>query len=148
MKRPALLLLALAWLTACETHPLAPTLPGPSFDVISNERFPFFVIAFNPCPPSEFVLLSGEAHEVVESDPDKQTLHINWANVKGTGLLTGATYTAGDNATEKTYTFPPQVESQEHFRLIRQGSLDNFDFFLVFRFPPFEIVRARMECQG
>ena len=148
MKRPALLLLALAGLTACETHPWAPSLPGPSFDVISNERLPLFIIAFNPCPPSEFVLLEGEAHEVVESDPDKTTVHINWANVKGTGLLTGATYTAGDNARDAIYTSPPQLEVQEHFRLIRQGSLDNFDFFLVFTFPPFEIVRSRIECRG
>ena len=155
MKRSALFAFAIVGLAACETPISAPTprepaISGPSFEVITNERIPFAFTAFNPCPPAEPVAISGEAHLVVDATAEGQRLHINWLGVKGVGLVTGASYTAEDNVKQEVDLPPPtfEIEGQEHFRLVRQGPLDNFDFFIAFRFPPFEIVRSRMECRG
>lgn len=156
MNRLALVAFTFAGLAACDapSRPSEITIPGPSFDVLSNVTSPFSVTAFNPCPPEENVAIAGEIHTVVASVGDALSFRVSWENVKGVGLVTGATYTAKNNEKEEFVFLPPTltVESQSHFRLVREGTLDNFDLFInsTFTFPPGTLVinKVRMECRG
>ena len=156
MKRLALVAFTFAGLAACDapSRPSDLTIPGPSFEVIINATTPFSDTVFNPCPPTEDVAISGEVHLVVASVGDALRFHVSWENVKGVGLSTGATYTAKNNEKEEFVFLPPTLtlESQSHFRLVREGSLDDFDLFIVstFTLPPgtWVIDKVRMECRG
>jgi hypothetical protein len=175
MKRTALCAFAFIGLAACDTPISAPTpressLAGPSIPAaqheeqesgtLLNERHPITGTVSNPCPPAEPVAFEGSVHEVITGEVSPTSIdtktHVNAQGIQGVGLVTGARYEVPEN--EKTdfelsfrpFTIDETIEIR--FRLIRQGSLDNFWFRLTerFTFPPFhlEIIRFEVECRG
>lgn len=164
MTRTALFAFILTGLAACDTPTSAPTqapaVPKPSSALIINERSDEVELVglFNPCPPQEFIAGTADLHIVVTGDEDSFRVRMNTSDVHGVGVTSGDRYTAHANRKfDVTLSAGTEtVEFVDHFRVIRQGSEDNFDFFAVFRitFPPVgpptvELVRLRSdECRG
>jgi hypothetical protein len=165
MQRFALFAFAFIGLAACETPisaptPRAPSVAGPSFAKILNEKFPISSIVFNPCPPAEPVAFEGTFHEVVTGEVSPTSIdikvHLNTQELHGVGLVTGDRYEVIENekADEEFSTPPPRLDETIDLRerLIRQGSLDNFWFRVTehVTFPPLkiEIIRLEVECRG
>jgi hypothetical protein len=152
MKRTALFAVAFAGIAACEAPPSAPTptrldptATEPSRAVIFNERIPIAFTTVNPCPPAEPVALAGEVHIVQQQKDGEFKTHVNLANFHGVGLVTGDRYTAQDNA--KAEFDGATIQVTERFRLIRQGSNDNFHVIVTFTFPPGTFT-FDSECRG
>jgi hypothetical protein len=171
MKRSALFAFAFAGLAACETPisaptPREPSVSMPSFATIFNESFPVSGLAFNSCPPQEFVEFEGRLHVLVTSEETPTEVsfktHVNAQEIEGVGLTSGDIYRVEDNAKDEvTFTFLPTFSSEQEqdfrFRLIREGPEDNLWFRFTFRssfdparIPPFEfeIIRNDLECRG
>lgn len=164
MKRLVLLTVAFAGLAACDT-PSAPAEPGapssgPSFAVIFNERESISgVVTDNTCPGAEPVAFEASSHVLVtgERTPTSSDIkfHINAAGV-GVGLISGDRYILVQNnkAEFVTSAAGPTVDEEfdVRFRMIRQGSEDNFWLRLTFHFtsppPTTEIIRDDIECRG
>jgi hypothetical protein len=165
MTRHRLLAFAFALLAGCDS-PAAP-------DAAATNLKPYFLrvhdnfflppppeTQFNPCPPAEEVLIvDGRFHvnSVMETTPDgAQTfkVHFNAQGFEGIGLITGDKYRIMDNDKVEvlitTTTF--DLVSQQRFRLIREGSLDNLWLRLHIRQTdpdgeP-EIISLDIECRG
>jgi hypothetical protein len=170
MQRTPLFVILISALTACDAVPSAPTTQAvltkptwvvPSFAKVVNEWIRDVPAEglFNPCPPQEFIAATVSLHLVVTEEQGRIKVHQNTSsNVRGVGLTSGDLYTGHSNrkfdgmVVDGTETF----EFVDHFRLIRQGSEDNFDFFAVFRVTilptgetTVELVRLRSaECRG
>lgn len=165
MTRTALFAFILTGLAACDTPTSAPTpqppsVRGPSSALILNERLDKVEIVglFNPCPPQEFITATADLHTVVTGTKDGFSVRMNTSNVHGVGVISGDRYTAHANRKSDVAVSAgtETVDFVDHFRIIRQGSEDNFDFFAVFRFtfppvgpPTVELVNLRSEqCRG
>lgn len=111
---------------------------------------------WNPCSPiPEFVQIAGKIHQVVKTRPGELDVTWNLADVKGTGLTTGAEYLLHDNIKQDYLAIPPSGTStseSRHFRVIAKGVADNYDYVFdwIYSFPPysFEITKSRFECRG
>ena len=165
MRRPALFAFILAGLAACDTLPSAPRPPepssvGPALALVENEHTydVELVGLFNPCPPEEFIAATANIHVVVTEGENSTRVRLNASDVHGIGLTSGDRYTAHSNRkTDVTVSGGTEtVDFVDHFRIIRQGSADNYDFFAVFRFtfppvgdPTVELIRLHSdECRG
>jgi len=165
MKRFALFAFAFILLVACDT-PSAPTLQRPSlqatppsFTKISNDKFDISGTITNPCPPAEEVAYQGSIHLLItgEETPTSSDLraHINTQGISGVGLTSGDRYSILENVKEDFVSPAPgeyTAEVSVRFRMIRQGSNDNFWVLQVYRVsssPPYvEIIREETECRG
>jgi hypothetical protein len=163
MKRIVLFAFAFAWLAACDT-PSAPTsqpstIDPPSFAKISNEKFPISGLLFNSCPPEELLAFEGSFHVLVTGETTPTTadlkIHTNTQGIEGIGLTSGDRYSVIQN-TKDDFELSADGSFEEEFdirfRLIRQGSDDNFWLRVTLRitFPPFEVevIREEVECRG
>ena len=159
MKRLLVFTLTCVWLGACDA-PSAPATPEttipPSFGTILNERFPISGIATdNTCAGAEAVAFEGWAHLLVTGEQTDRKVRLN-AVAEGVGLVSGDRYIGIQNNNAEFVTSAGGSTTDEEvdvrFRLIRQGSEDNFWLRLTFRltFPPgeVEIIRDEIECRG
>jgi hypothetical protein len=165
MSRYTPIALALLALVGCETASapdLHQTGPGRWFDRVHENVFlpPPPEPQFNPCPPAEEVLtLRGRFHinQVIETAPDGTVIfkvHFNAQGFEGVGLSTGDIYRIMDNDKVEVVITGTSFDlvSQDRFRLIREGSLDNLWMRLHIRLTdpdgeP-EIVSFAVECRG
>jgi hypothetical protein len=165
MKRFALLAFAFALLAACETPPtaptpLSPTATAPSFAQLFNDKVDVSGTFLSSCPPTEPVAFQGSihVHATGEISPTRTDIkfHANAQGIEGVGLTSGDRYNVPQN-TKDDLEFsspPPRIEEEFdlRFRLIRQGSDDNFwlRFKFRFSFPPFEfeLIKLEIECRG
>jgi hypothetical protein len=92
-----------------------------------NQWVPLNATFFNECPPAEEVALSGKAHFQFRESGEQSRLQINWADVKGTGLVSGDRYIVQDVFRDEviTTTTGGTEELIEHIRMLRQGSPSN-----------------------
>jgi hypothetical protein len=165
MKRTALFAFLFAGLAACDTPtsaptPEAPSVAGPSFALIVNERTDDVPIVglFNPCPPQEFIEGTVDMHLVVTAVGDRLRVRMNISEAHGVGLTSGDRYIGHANRKfDGTISAEGETfEFVDHFRITREGSEDNFDFFAVFLItipsegePSVELIRLRSEeCRG
>jgi hypothetical protein len=162
MKRLLVFTLTSVWLAACEA-PSAPAAPEtttpPSFGTLFNQRMPISgVVTDNTCAGAEAVAFEGWGH-VLTTGQLTPTVdvkgHIN-AVAEGIGLISGDRYiliqnNKGEFVTSAGGTTIDQ-EVDIRFRMIREGSDDNFWLRLTFRltFPPgtMEFIRDEVECRG
>lgn len=164
MKRTALFAFILAGLAACDTPtsaptPEAPSVAGPSFALIVNERTDDVPTLFlNPCPPQELIEGTVNTHLVVTAVGDRLRVRMNISEAHGVGLTSGDRYIGHANRKfDGTISAEGETfEHVDHFRVTRQGSEDNFDFFAVFLItippegePSVELIQVRSdECRG
>jgi hypothetical protein len=165
MKRTALFAFIFTGIAACDTPTSAPTpqarsVPGLSFAKILNERADDVPIIglFNPCPPQEFVNGTADMHLVVTAVGDRLRVRMNISEAHGVGVTSGDRYVGHANRKfDGTVSAEGETfEFVDHFRITRQGSEDNFDFFAVFLItippegePSVELIRLRSaECRG
>jgi hypothetical protein len=142
MKRSLVHLAAITALVACADGTL-PTEPGvaaaPRFakstaamPTTTNERIPISGVVLSPCT-GETVAYRGTMHVVTTTKTDASgthtAVHSNWADVKGTAVGSGRRYVLESNHKETTdvqTNGSGSFESSEYFRVISQGSLDNW----------------------
>jgi len=100
----------------------------------------------------ELVKFSGKAHFVVRESADRTQIYINWADVKGLGLVTGERYVIQDNTQiEVIQSGDGTLKVREHFRMIRLGSLDNVNAFATLTInltTGVEVFELEIRCQG
>ncbi len=154
MKHAAMLGAAMVWLVACDagaptssTRQELPELAATSLWMPLEGTFP------NECPPVEDVAFSGKAHFLIRGSSGQSRLSINWADVKGVGLVTGDRYVVQDNfKSELILSGNGTEEIREHLRMIRLGSADNLYavVHLVFDLTTgdVEVVEFTVECRG
>ena len=157
-----LVFMLFAWLAACDA-PSAPatpeTAPRPSFGIISNERVPLSgVVTDNTCAGAEAVAFEGWGH-ILRTGQLTPTRDIKFrlnAVAEGVGLISGDRYVLIQNNNAEFVTSAGgstiDREVDVRFRMIREGSGDNFWSRLTFRltFPPgtMEFIRDEVECRG
>jgi hypothetical protein len=153
-KHVGLFAFLLAGLAACDSSdsmlPTQPDVATPSFAVVFNERIAVAETQVNNCPPAEALALSGVAHVVIQDRADGTfRAHINWSNVKGVGLVSGATYSAQNNLSQEFDFGPPFeiLESRQRFQLIRHGGGDDRHVTTVLN-PVSGTFVAEEECRG
>jgi hypothetical protein len=162
MKRLLVFTFTSVLLTACEA-PSAPANPEtttpPSFATLFNQRLPISgVLTDNTCSGAEAVAFEGWAHVLRTGQLTPTTdirVRIN-SVAEGVGLISGDRYVLiqNNNAEFVTSTGGTTVDQEVdvRFRMIRQGSDDNFWLRVTFRltFPPgtVEFIRDEIECRG
>jgi hypothetical protein len=146
MKRHSLVALAFAALAACETPisaptPREPSVAGPSFAVVFNERLPFaFPNVVNPCN-GEPVPITGEFHLLERETQDASGgSHSGFrisAHGEGVGVTTGVKYRWNDifgahenlnSSGAENFTFAGPL------LIIARGNAPNFLLQAVFHF--------------
>jgi hypothetical protein len=162
MKRLLVFTLTSVWLAGCDA-PSAPatseTTTRPLFATLFNQRMPISgVVTDNTCSGAEPVAFEGWGH-VLRTGQVTPTVdvkvHIN-AVAEGVGLISGDRYVLiQNNKAEFVTSAGGTTIDQEvdiRFRMIREGSADNFWSRLTFRltFPPgtMEFIRDEVECRG
>ena len=150
------------WLAGCDA-PSAPATPEtatpPSFGTLFNDRVPISgVVTDNICAGAEAVAFEGWAHVLRTGQLTPTTdikVRLN-AVAEGIGLISGDRYVLIQNNNAEFVTSAGgstiDQEVDVRFRMIREGSDDNFWLRLTFRltFPPgtVEIIRDEVECRG
>jgi hypothetical protein len=162
MKRLLVLTLTCVWSAACDA-PSAPPTPEtiipPSFETLFNDRVPISgVVTDNTCAGAEAVAFEGWAHVLRTGQLTPTTdikVRLN-AVAEGVGLISGDRYVLIQNNNAEFVTSAGGTtidqEVDVRFRMIREGSDDNFWLRLTFRltFPPgtVEFIRDEVECRG
>jgi len=159
----------LTFAAACE-QTLAPPAPaktaamGAVLDadgttVRTNDVIPISGTVVSPCT-GETVEFDGRTHVVTATTPTDGgfTLdyHFNTQNVSGVGLTTGTKYQISDVLSEQeTAVFVPLGASADvavHYRIISNGSMDNFlaDIVYTFTFPDLSTTYKvqNLRCNG
>jgi hypothetical protein len=156
MKHAFTLTAAMVWLVAaCNTSPV-PTGPESQKDppelATTSLWMPLDITFPNECPPVELVAFSGKAHFVVRESGDQSNVYINWADVKGVGLVTGQRYVVQDNTQIEVIPLGEgTLTVREHLRMIRLGSLDNVNAFATLTLnltTGVEVFELDLRCQG
>ena len=117
----------------CASELVAPDEPASLDRINRTDRYPVAFTTFNPCPPMEPVAIEGFVQYNTHADVEPGSTEVKQHLVlhgNGIGLLTGSKYVLQQNSKyESSFSFPPyQFESSTdtRYRLIRQGSEDNF----------------------
>jgi hypothetical protein len=154
MRRYALFAFTFAWLAACETPPSAPTPlklapSAPSFAKIANEWFALSGVFLGQCPPLEPIAFTGKLHFLFTGDATDNSIKINLADFHGVGLVSGDRYVFQENYKDRFVVSGPSFtfEARDYFRIIRQGSEDNFHAHVRVSFPP-PSVEIETDCRG
>lgn len=164
-----LTVIAMLALAACE-QTVAPTSPArtsdllPSFDASTNaaqtQTLQLSGVVTSPCT-GEHIAYTGSAHvvtQIVDSTADGYTLryHFNTQGISGVGLASGTKYQIVDafNEEEGVISLPHSVDADvsEHYRVISENSLGNFDVNLIYTFTSPPAVRSYQmkvaKCEG
>lgn len=161
MNRLILPVIALVWMSGCDTPAAAPDAQTPDFLKVHDNIFlpPPPEPQVNSCPPEELVqITSGRMHvnSVMETTTDGTQIfkvHFNAQGFEGIGLTSGDRYRIMDNdkvevvITETSF----DLVSHDRFRLIREGSEDNLWLRLHLQITDDEdpvITRFDIECRG
>lgn len=162
MKRLLVFALTYVWLAACDTPsapPVSEITTPPSFATLFNQRMPISgVVTDNTCAGAEAVAFEGWGHVLRTGQLTPTTdikVRIN-AVAEGVGLTSGDRYVLIQNNNAEFVTSAGgstiDREVDVRFRMIREGSDDNFWSRLTFRltFPPgtMEFIRDEVECRG
>ena len=156
---------ALVALAACD-NPTSPpsnlrkTPQATSFDnaaVKLNETMDISGTIISPCT-GEPIVYQGSAHMMSTFEPTDNgftvSAHFNTQSVSGVGAVTGTKYQIVDafNEDETVVSSNGTADVAEHFRVISDGSLDNFlvDLVYTFTFPPptFTYETRNRRCAG
>jgi hypothetical protein len=97
-------------------------------------RIPFEFTTESPCT-GERVRIEGELHAIVRGEgpleEDGFFVHVNFRQVDGVGLTSGRRYVAVNTTKDQFIRFDSETRSVtigRNFRLVSQGSTDNFIF--------------------
>jgi hypothetical protein len=156
MKHLVILGATLLGLVSCETSsPTSPVSPRDGRDLATvSQWMPLNTIFFNECPPVEDVAFSGRVHLLSRETAGQSRLFVNWADMKGVGLVTGNAYVLQDNFQDEIISSSTNDTEEviEHFRMVRQGSLDNLQAFVHLIFDltagTVNVLEFRVECRG
>ena len=157
MSRSSFCVVAVLALSACaDVAPPTAPVAGPSLAAAAaksggsvtktNEQIPISGILQSFCT-GESVVYSGRMHVVTMTQTDasgtRTRVHTNFQNVQGTAVPSGRRYEIMSNNKERTEIEAGSggaFEQDVHFRVISQGSLDNW--FVRVR------VRATLDANG
>jgi hypothetical protein len=165
MNKRTMAFFAVIALAACDT-PTSPasisrkTPQAASFDntaVKINETTDISGTIVSPCT-GEPIVYQGSAHIMSTLQPTTNgftvSTHFNTQSVSGVGAVTGTKYQIVDafNEDETVVSSNGTADVAEHFRVISDGSLDNFlvDLVYTFTFPPpaFTYETRNRRCVG
>jgi hypothetical protein len=152
-------------LAACDS----PTIPTTNFNksprvasfdnslTKTNETMDISSVVVSPCT-GEPIAYQGSAHVVATFDATDNgftlSTHFNTQGISGVGLVTGTKYQIIDafNEDEQVVSGNGSADVSEHFRVVSEGTLDNFlvDLIYTFTFPPpaFSYQMKNARCEG